>query len=124
MKKVILFIPLLFLTQIICGQNLRIKLNNRTGFDLDSVSFGDKYFGVIKKDSSIIFFDCPEIKFVDGEYAGKRTGVIVGKVKAERQIIRCGTHTSEKVEPKGDFEFNISLYTAPSGYRLLWNKYK
>ena len=57
MKKVILFILNLFLSQIIYGQNLRIKLNNKTGFDLDSVSFGEKYFGVIKKDSSIIFFD-------------------------------------------------------------------
>ena len=124
MKKVILFILILFLSQIIYGQNLRIKLNNKTGFDLDSVSFGEKYYGVIKKDSSIIIFDCTEIKFVDGEYAGRRKGMIIGKVKAERQISRCGTHTSEKVETKGYFEFNISLYTAPSGYRLMWSERK
>lgn len=53
MKRLLLiFIGILFYQNCI-GQDLKIKLTNKTGFDIDSVAISNRYIGLLKKDSSI-----------------------------------------------------------------------
>ena len=45
---------LMLIPSLTIGQNIQIKVFNKTGYDIDSVSFDHFYLGMIRKDSSAI----------------------------------------------------------------------
>jgi hypothetical protein len=59
--KTLLYILLLSLSITLCyGQKLKITINNKTGFDVDTLLIRNKDFGYLKKDTtfSLINFNC------------------------------------------------------------------
>ena len=65
MRNSILIAFAVLFCQNISGQNLKIELVNKTGFDIDSLTVSCKYIGLLKKDSSIIL-ECDKISIQSG----------------------------------------------------------
>lgn len=119
--KIAFFILASFCFQIIYGQNLKIKIYNKTGFDLDSVTIGDKYVGFIKKNSFVLISDCKELLIQAGTPLHS-DGIIKGKTKNTElwRIEACGI----KNVKQGHFKFDIKVKENEFGYRLIWYKHK
>jgi hypothetical protein len=60
------------------AQYLLIKIYNKTGYDLDSVSIGNIYAGKIEKDASTPFLKCDPVSMRDELPFGTPEGVIPG----------------------------------------------
>jgi len=104
------------------GQNLKIELFNKTGFDLDSVLIGDKYVGSIKKDASIIITDCNELTMQDGLPYGLPHGTVKGRKRDRRSLVFCGTGC--KNVSTGQYKFDITLNETENGYTLSWHRHE
>lgn len=122
MKKIILFVFTFLFCQINYGQNLKIKIFNKTGFDIDSVSIGSKYIGAIKKGSSVKILDCNEIILQDGIPYGLPGGIILNETTNTELIGLCGT--GRKTITRGYYKFDITAYKNEFGYRLFWHNHK
>ena len=61
------------------GQDLQIAIFNKTGYDLDSVSFGLVYVGIIKKDSTVFRAGIEVITMQGGVPLHRPIGIIEGK---------------------------------------------
>ena len=106
-----------------CGPALRIKIHNKTGFDVDSAGVGDKNIGSIKKDQTIIIDDCNEIEMQDNVVFGSAKGIINGEKQInEDDSLSCamGLETIKK----GEFEFDLVLIKKNDGYNLRFDKTK
>ena len=103
--------------QNISGQNLKIELVNKTGFDIDSLAISCKYIGLLKKDSSITL-ECEKISIQSGMILLFPTGFIKGK-KSERQILQCGTGITSVSD--GNYVFDIGMIENIAGFQL-YNK--
>ena len=122
MKKLILFVFPFLLYQIGYGQNLQIKIYNKTGYDLDSISIGDTYVGLIKKHSSKIVLECKFLDLQDGRPYGLPNGIAKGLTKDTSWLIPfCSTGL--KSVTTGKFKFDITLNAGKEGYRLYWRKH-
>lgn len=61
------------------GQNIQIKVFNKSGYDLDSVSFDHFYLGKINKDSTVFLSGINEL-IMQGDIPLHRPfGIIKGK---------------------------------------------
>jgi hypothetical protein len=105
----------------IYGQNLKIELFNKTLYDLDSVTIGEKFVGKIKKNSSIVVLDCKEIVMQSGLPYGFPHAIIIGKEKSTSFFGLCGT--GRKKITKGKFKFDITLKETENDYRLIWSEH-
>ncbi len=121
MKIIFLFVFTFLICQINYGQNLKIKIYNKSGFDIDSVLIGDKFVGAIKKNSSIIILDCREITLQDGLPYGLPGGIIINETTNKELIGLCGTGRIKVT--KGNFKFDITASKNEFGYRLFWDKH-
>src|ERR1700733_10963725 len=104
------------------GQNLKMELFNKTGYDLDSVSIGEKYVGFIKSGHSLLISDCKEITMQDGLPYGLPDGTIKNKKRNTELLGLCGTGRTSV--SSGNFKFNITVMENEFGYRLFWDYHK
>ncbi len=106
------------------AQSLKIRVYNKTGFDLDSVTISKNYIGKIPKDSSKLVLSIQGIEMQDEFPFIIQPGGIIKNKKKFRDSARhtyCGTGV-EMVE-SGNFEWDIKLLEKDSGYFLYWDKH-
>ncbi|MBI2722462.1 MAG: hypothetical protein HYX39_09830 [Bacteroidetes bacterium] len=126
MKTLVFYIAItlfLFSTVFAFGQSLKIEIFNRTNYDLDSVSIGEKFVGTIEKDSSIIVTDCKRIILQDRYVPfGPVDGVIKDKRRNSEFFGFCGN--GKELFLKGEYKFDIYVSETKLGYRLYWDSHK
>jgi hypothetical protein len=118
MKTLIIIVFGFLLNQNSFGQNLKIELTNKTGFDIDSVAIGSKYVGLLKKNTSIIV-ESNRIAMQGGSIMGFPKGSIKGK-KRHPQILECAT--GMKSITKGNYSFDIVMNENRTGYQLYYKR--
>ncbi|MFM7759088.1 MAG: hypothetical protein ACKO6J_09155, partial [Crocinitomicaceae bacterium] len=69
----------LLIPSLTIGQNIQIKIFNKTGYNLDSVSFDNFYLGKISKDSLVILSGIKEITMHGDVPLNRPFGLIEGK---------------------------------------------
>jgi hypothetical protein len=103
------------------AQKIEITVYNKTGYDIDSVSFQKISFGKILKDSSSYLADIKQI-YMLGELPMLRpTGIISGK-KRPINLKECGTKS--RIVKSGTFAFDICIYEIENEHRLYWRKHQ
>jgi hypothetical protein len=112
---------LLLLPSLAIGQNIEIRVFNKTGYDLDSVLFDQFYLGKLSNDSTVFLSGISEI-VMQGDVPLRRPfGLIEGK-KRPFNLTPCGTK-SKKVKA-GSYAFDIFIYETGNEYRLYWKKHE
>ncbi len=103
------------------GQNIHIKVLNKTGYDLDSVTFDHFYLGKLSKDSTV-FLSGIDIITMHGDVPLNRPfGIIEGK-KRPFNLTPCGTKSKKKKE--GSYAFDIFINETGNEYLLYWKKHE
>ena len=72
---------LMLIPSLTIGQNIQIKVFNKTGYDLDSVLFGHFYLGKLSKDSTVFLSGIDEITMQGDVPLNRPFGLIEGKKK-------------------------------------------
>jgi len=112
---------LVIMPSLLFGQKINIAVFNKTGYDLDSVSFDGIQLGKITKDSSVLLSDIDEIT-VQGHLPLHRPfGIIEGK-KRPFNLSPCSTRSKKK--KSGNYAFDIYIYETKNEYRLYWKKHE
>jgi hypothetical protein len=103
------------------GQNINLVVFNKTGYNLDSISFCKIEIGNITQDSSVVLTDLDEITFLGDLPLHLPFGLIEGK-KRPMNLTPCGTKSKKKKE--GFYQFDILIYEYGGEYRLYWRKHE
>lgn len=115
---------LFFISMVFCGymhaQNLKIKVYNKTGFDVSALKLCDQTIG-LKKDSVSAFVPCPFFYEQMGNPSGFAEGDIKGKTRNQGVKWRF---SEPKTITQGTYEFDLEILDAPEGYLLLWKYHK
>ncbi|MBL7913034.1 MAG: hypothetical protein JNJ41_18370 [Bacteroidia bacterium] len=133
MKKVVYFYAIIFTGLALSAQNLQIKINNRTGYNVDSLIIGGNYYGFIKKDETVMITENFLFNFAQGSLPGTADGYIHNRHKEFNYPARvypfCGTwmdHPKEKKDinyiTSGKFEYDLLLFEGNYGYRLYYSE--
>jgi len=121
--KLNLFFLLFFsvpLSSLLLGQGVCIKVYNKTGYDLDSLSFDHFYLGLLRKDSTVLISEIEEI-IMQGELPLHRPfGIIEGKSR-QNKMLKCSTKS--KKNKSGYYEFDLFIFETNNDYRLYWRKH-
>lgn len=120
-KAVFYFVFSLLFPSGLIGQNINLVVFNKTGYNLDSVSFNRIELGNITKDSSVVFSNINEITLLGDVPLHIPFGIIEGK-KRPLNLTPCGTKSKKKKE--GIFVFDILIYETEGEYRLYWRKHE
>ena len=103
------------------GQNIQIKVFNKTGYDLDSVSFEHVYLGSIRKDSSVFLTNINEIT-MHGNVPLYRPNGSINNQKKPFNFKPCSTK-SKKIKA-GSYSFDLFIYETKNEFRLYWKKHE
>jgi hypothetical protein len=112
---------LMLIPSLTIGQNIQIKVFNKTGYDLDSVLFGHFYLGKLSKDSTVFLSGIDEITMQGDVPLNRPFGLIEGK-KRPFNLTPCGTKSKKKKE--GSYAFDLFIYETGNEYRLYWKKHE
>ena len=113
---ILMLIPLLTI-----GQNIHIKVFNKTGYDIDSVLFGHFYLGKLSKDSTVFISDIIEITMQGDVPLHRPFGIIEGK---NRPLNLAPCVTKSKKKKAGIYAFDLFIYETGNEYRLYWKKHE
>lgn len=132
MKKAIYFFAVIFTGLALSAQNLQIKINNRTGYNVDSLIIGGNYYGFIKKDESVMITENSLFNFAQGNLPGTADGYIHNRHKEfnyPAHVYPCGNWMDLPKEKKdityitsGKFEYDLLLFEGNYGYRLYYSE--
>ena len=112
---------LMLIPSLTIGQNIQIKVFNKTGYDLDSVSFDHFYLGMISKDCTV-FLSGIDVITMQGDVPLQRPfGIIEGKIRPFN-LTPCGTKSEKK--KAGSYAFDLCIYETGNEYRLYWKKHE
>jgi hypothetical protein len=112
---------LTIIPSLLFGQNIKLTVFNKTGYNLDSVSFGRFQLGKINKDSCVFLSDIDEI-IIQGDVPLHRP---FGIIKGKRRLFNlspCSTKSTKK--KSGSYAFDIYIYETKKEYRLYWKKHE
>ena len=112
---------LMLIPSLTIGQNIDIKVFNKTGYDLDSVSFDHFYLGNISRDSTVFISDIIEITMQGDVPLHRPFGIIEGKNRPFK-LAPCGTKSKKK--KVGIYAFDLFIYETENEYRLYWKKHE
>jgi hypothetical protein len=112
---------LMLIPSLTIGQNVHIKVFNKTGYDLDSVSFDHFYLGRISKDSTVFLSGIDEITLQGDIPLHRPFGIIEGK-KRPFKMTPCGTKSKKK--KAGSYAFDLFIYETGNEHRLYWKKHE
>jgi hypothetical protein len=99
------------------GQKIKIHIYNKTGHDLDSVTWDGHYLGHIQKDSAFVFTGIDEF-ITQSMVPFVVPSALVNGRKAVLQKAKCSTKT--KLVKSGVFYFDLLLWDGANGLRLYW----
>lgn len=103
------------------GQNINIKVFNKTGFELDSVLIDHIYLGKISRDSTVFLSGIDEITMQGDVPLRRPYGIIEGK-KRPLNLTPCGTKSKKK--KVGSYAFDLFVYETGNEYRLYLKKHE
>ena len=112
---------LILIPSLTIGQNIHIKVFNKTDYDLDSVSFGHFYLGKISKDSTVFISGISEITMHGDVPLLRPFGIIKGK-KRPVNLKECGTKSKKK--KSGIYAYDILINESENQYLLYWKKHE
>ena len=112
---------LMLIPSLTIGQNIQIKVFNKTDYDLDSVSFDHFYLGKISKDSSVFISGISEITMHGDVPLLRPFGIIKGK-KRPVNLKECGTKSKKK--KSGIYAYDILINESENQYQLYWKKHE
>ncbi len=112
---------LMLIPSLTIGQNIQIKVFNKTDYDLDSVSFDHFYLGKISKDSSVFISGISEITMHGDVPLLRPFGIIKGK-KRPVNLKECGTKSKKK--KLGIYAYDILINESENQYLLYWKKHE
>ncbi len=118
MKKLFVIFFIALMLQSCFGQDLKIELINKTGFDIDSAAICDLPIGLFKKDSTITV-ELNQILMQDHSIMGFPEGNIKGK-KRHPLVWECGT--GAKSITNGSYSFDIIMVEDKNGYQLYYRR--
>lgn len=110
----------LLTTTLALGQHINIKVYNKTGYEIDSVTFDQIQLGNLKKDTVVFIYSINELTMQGDVPLNRPFGIIEGK-KRPTQLKPCSTKSKKK--KTGAYAFDICLYETDSYYRLYWKKH-
>lgn len=132
MRKAIYLFTILLTGLILNGQKLQIKINNRTGYNVDSLIIGGNYYGFIKKNETVLITEHSLHNFVEGNLPGTADGYIYNRHKEvyfPNRFYPCGNWMDPPKEEKevnyitsGKFEYDLLLFEGEYGYRLYYSE--
>ena len=103
------------------GQNIHIKVFNKTGYNLDSVLFGHFYLGKLSKDSTVFLSGIDEIT-MQGDVPLHRPFGIIEEKKRPFNLTPCGTKSKKK--KAGSYAFDLFINETGNEYLLYWKKHE
>jgi hypothetical protein len=112
---------LMLIPSMTIGQNINIQVFNKTGYELDSVSFDHFYLGKIKKDSTVFISGISEITIHGDVPLLRPFGIIKGK-KRPVNLKECGTKSKKK--KSGIYAYDILINESENQYQLYWKKHE
>ena len=112
---------LMLIPSLTIGQNIHIKVFNKTGYNLDSVSFDHFYLGKISKDSTVFISGISEITMHGDVPLLRPFGIIKGK-KRPVNLKECGTKSKKK--KSGIYAYDILINESENQYQLYWKKHE
>jgi len=112
---------LMLIPSLTIGQNIHIKVFNKTGYNLDSVSFDHFYLGKISKDSTVFISGISEITIHGDVPLLRPFGIIKGK-KRPVNLKECGTKSKKK--KSGIYAYDILINESENQYQLYWKKHE
>lgn len=112
---------LFLLPSLAIGQNIAIKVFNKTGYDLDSVTFHQLYLGELCKDSSVFISGIAEMT-MQGDVPLHRPFGIIEDKKSPHNLSECATK-SRKVK-EGSYAFDVFINDRGYDYLLYWKKHE
>jgi hypothetical protein len=120
--KLIFQLAILFLIpSLTIGQNINMKVFNKTGYDIDSLLFGRFYLGKLSKDSTVLLSGIDEIIMQGDVPLNRPFGIIEGK-KRPFNLKSCATKSKKK--KSGSYAFDILIHETGDDYHLYWNKHE
>ena len=120
-KFIFQFAILLLIPLMTIGQNINIQVFNKTGYDLDSVSFNHFYLGNISRDSTVFISNIIEITMQGDVPLHRPFGIIEGKNRP-LNLAPCGTKSKKK--KAGIYAFDLFICETGNEYRLYWKKHE
>lgn len=112
LNKTIFFLLVGLINHISNGQELKVKFHNKTGHDIDSLTFHEVLIGELKKDSSTKFISL--ITFNSQEYPTGKINTLT--LWNPNTYPKCGTGI--KHYTSGIFEFDLELNDRGKGICL------
>ncbi len=106
-KKLIILVASLVVTNNMCGQGLKVKVNNKTNQDIDSLKIGLVYVGHIPKDSSTQFINFSKFYFDSGHPYESISGQILKETLTEWHWSDCASE--RRNETTGTFVFDLEV---------------
>ena len=102
--------------------DLKIVVYNKTGYDIDSLKMGNKFFS-IKKGGSLVIDNCQSIPMQADLPFGFPQANIQGKFKdTSHMFFLCGTGV-KKIR-NGKYQFDLIAYEDNNFYKLIWQRHK
>ncbi len=119
---------IILLSQNSFTQNLKLRVYNKTGYNIDSLQIGNIYVGKLPKDSSYLMLNIPEIGIQDEVPQFFPYGILMIKgksVRVEYHTIDCA-HGKVHILKSGNYEFDLTLgeVTWRHGYDLWWDTHQ
>jgi hypothetical protein len=112
---------LMLIPSLIIGQNIHVRVFNKTGYNVDSVSFDRFYLGKISKDSSVFLSGIDEIT-MQGDVPLHRPFGIIEEKKRPLNLKSCATKSKKKTE--GSYAFDMFINDKGNEYLLYWKKHE
>ena len=121
MKKYTLLVFAFLFCELLFGQTLKIKIYNKTFYDLDSVIIENTYVGCIKKGASVMVLNCPQLTLQTGMPYGVPQASIKNKTRNKEP---SDLEDYEKtIMNAGSFKFDIIALENSEGYNLYWRNH-
>lgn len=103
------------------AQSVEIAVYNQTGYDLDSVSFGQVQLGRIPQEG-VLHKVLPDGIFMQGDVPlNAPAAAAAGKPKREGPG-PCGTKSRKEIT--GRYAFDLRIYEADGAHRFYWVKHE
>lgn len=103
------------------SQSLKVQVFNKTGYDLNAVSFGPDALGSILKDSAVVMDSIAELILQGDVPLFRPYGILAGR-ELPAPPKPCSTH-ARKVQ-SGNYVWDIRMYASDNGWRLYWQQHQ
>ena len=122
-QRCILILSIVFLNSrvIAFGQDVTILICNKSGFDLDSLTFGEVTLGRVKKDS-VVAKTIDKITLIGGSLPFDHAVALINGIVSNKPPLGCSTKTIEVTS--GSFAIDLIAVQVDNTIDLRWSRRK